>query len=438
MKNRHCRYSKKMQLALANFWIVSLPITLFSMEAGPEAVVQETVHAESLQSSNIPAQQQPKETVEPTEKIGTQGNWVKKREWLIKAHEVTTEIQDISVQVEKTRKLFIDAYNEIDVILDDYYKQLGLDDGKIQGLFDAIKRYLDKKQKQEIEQAQTSDELQSNIALQTKIDSIQDSIKPLKQQVSQLKLDMKSIDDLDKSLTDRIKRVDDQMNTIQEIATNSKKIAHDMWSIIDHNRAREQYYELKLSLLEKTKNLQGYLQEDLFKDFQSVIATIKTQISRTQDQIKKLESDGLFIKDRAQKLKDFKQELLEEQAKREADKEKSQETEPQKITAQQLSWTTSVYNFLANIVGYPLAFVNWIKGKIGYTVPTPASPSPAPAATPVHVEPSEASSPIAAPIVPSTAAPILPSVATPIVPHIAAPIVPALPTAPSLQFPAQQ
>lgn len=373
MKNWHCSYSKKMQLAIASLWIVSLPIPLFSMQAeqaaqeqtpsGPQETVQPTAQAQQ-QPANVmaPAAQAP-ETVEPIEKIGTQGNWVKKREWLIKAHEVTNEIQEIVAQTEVVRKSFIDAYNEIDVTLDKYYQELGLGDGKIQGLFDNIKRYLEKKQKKEKSLLGAVGDEKPDPVLQAKIDSIDEAIKPLKQQLSQLKLDMKSIEDLDRSLTDRIKRVDEQIGVMQDLATSAKNTALQMWDIIDHNKARENYYDLKLSTLEKIKASNSYLKEDLFKDFESVIGTIKTQITRTQDQIKKLEADGLFIKDRAQRIKEFK---LNPNAKpaTEADEKKESQKDANQKGVQASSLLSRTYNILAYIIAFPLNIIVWIKEKI--------------------------------------------------------------------------
>ena len=85
----------------------------------------------------------PDTTAEPTEKIGTSGNWIKKREWLMKANEVFGEIQDAAAQAEQVRKVFIDKFNETDTALDVYYKNLGLNEGKVTELFDSISQYLE-------------------------------------------------------------------------------------------------------------------------------------------------------------------------------------------------------------------------------------------------------------------------------------------------------
>jgi len=252
------------------------------------------------------------ETVDSVEKIGVQGNWVKKRDWLLKSHDVNNEIHDIVLHVEKVRKTYIDKNSQIDTELDTYYKHLGLGQGKIQELFDNIFRYLDKKRTKGIATLKVSDEVKDP-ELQAKIDIIEQSARTSKQQLEQLKLDMKSIEDLDRSLSDRIKRFDEQASMMQEEATKAQARTNELWSIIDHNKARLYYYELKNAILEKVKATQSYLAEDLLKDFDAVIETIKKQITITQDQIKKIESDGIFIKERARRVKEMKLKDLEAQ-----------------------------------------------------------------------------------------------------------------------------
>lgn len=273
--------------------------------------IQQQIPMQQSMPQAMPAQQGP-DTSESIEKIGIQGNWVKKREWLIKGYEALQEIQEITLRSEQTRKMYTDAYHEINNALDAYYQQLGLEEGKVHELFDNIKSYLEKKRSKEIAALGIQASEKSDPDLQAKIDIIEQSINEPKQKLEQLLLDMKSITDLDKSLSDRIKRVDEQIDFMQNETARAKEIANDMWSIIDHQKAREQYYELKHAILEKIKNIQLYLSEELYKDFEAVIATIQKQIATTEDQIKNLENTGLFIKDRAQRVKELKIKELQE------------------------------------------------------------------------------------------------------------------------------
>jgi hypothetical protein len=241
----------------------------------------------------------------PAEKIGTQGNWLKKREWLMKSHEAFAEIQNLVTQIEQSRLAFVTKLNDTDKLLDTYYTGLGLADGKINELLENIGEHLEKKRKKDLAGIGVTGE-KHDPDLQAKIDIIESNIKHNTLQLEQLRLDMKAIEDLGKSLVERVKRVDERLASIQTEFTNAQNIINDLWDIIDHNKAREKYYELKITILEKIKSEQAYLQQDLLSDFDTVIQTIVTQIGRTEEEIKKIEANGLFIKNRAQRVKELK------------------------------------------------------------------------------------------------------------------------------------
>lgn len=298
-------------------------------------------------------------TIDDSAKIGLQGNWVKKREWLIKAHELNNEVQDLADKVEPIRKDFTERFNKIDSTLDVYYKSAGLGQGKIDDLFEDIMRYLDKKRKRTLVEFNVSAQQRPDPDVQAKIDLVEDEVKDARQQLEQLKLNMKSIEDLGRSLGDRMKRLDEQSNQISEEADRASKIAEEMWDIIDHNKARDSFYQIKVSS-EKIKNIQAYLSEDLMKDFDSVSETINSQIQQTQDQVKKLEDNGFFIKNRAERVKEAKVKKIEEEKK----KRKEVIAAKKKIVLPPPTFLSRLVdmakNFMKNIY---TAFV-WLKNKV--------------------------------------------------------------------------
>ncbi len=362
MKKQQFRYIREKNLFIMYLW----PLFLFlSAHAMPPA-------------STPPATAGP-ETVESIEKIGVQGNWVKKRDFLIKANEVNNDIQEITVQIESVRKLYMDKQNEADEILDAYYKQLGLEEGKVQELFDSILRFLDKKRKKDIATLIPQEGDQRDSDLQAKIDVLEESIKSSKQQLEQLKLDMKSIEDLDHSLADRIKRMDEYINKIHEDANRAKVLTDELWNIIDHNKARTSYYELK-NIFEKLKNIQSYLKDDLFKDFESVIETIKKQIAITQDQIKKIENDGIFIKNRSERVEALK--LKELKLKREEAEQVAKEPAAPAKIKKPLTWQEKLYEQWNVISQKFVDLWKWLKLKVlGPEVPTIIKTKPLPQPT---------------------------------------------------------
>lgn len=346
-------------------------------------------------------QAQGPETIESPEKIGVQGNWVKKRNFLMQANDVGIEIQDIAAQTEPTRKMFIDKNNEIDSELDEYYKFLGLEEGKILELFENILRYLEKKKKKEVATLIAHTDEQTDPDLQAKIDMIEDSIKLSKQQLEQLKLDMKSIEDLDRSLGDRLKRLDTELNNIQEEATKAKIIVNNLWNIIDHNKARDSYYELKNTILEKIKNTQTYLKEDLFKDFESVVGTIRQQITRTKEQIGKLEKEGIFIKNRALRVKELKLKELQLKQDEATAQQAPQQPEPAKVT-KPTTWYEQLYDYFISTLSSIYKLWTTLKEKFTGPASQPAIAKKPPAQ---QVPPSAQQQPVAKPETPPVTTP---------------------------------
>jgi len=242
------------------------------------------------------------------EKVGAQGNWMKKRDWLMKTNEANNELQELVLNISGIRKTYNEKYRGIDEILDEFYKQLGHEQGKLQEIFDGAIRYLDKKKKKTVTalSTQSSEEEDKDKNLQVKIELIEQQINTLKGSLEQLKLNMKSIEDLDRSVMERMKKVDEQINVANDEAANAQKITDHLWYIIDDKKARTYYYEIKGSSLEKVKVIDAYLKGDLLTDFDVVIDTIKTHITKTQEEIKALEDKGIIIKDRARRVEELK------------------------------------------------------------------------------------------------------------------------------------
>jgi hypothetical protein len=235
------------------------------------------------------------DTSGPAEKIGTQGNWVKKREWLMKAHEAFAEVQDLVSQIEQIRGIFVEKLSNTNNILNNYYNSLGLAEGKVNELFNSIMDYLEHSRKTALA-ALTTGQGEHDIELQAKIDIIESNIKHQRLALDQLKLDMKTVEDLGKSLVDRVSRVDEHITIVQGLFVNAQTNINELWDIIDHNKARDKYYDIKITLLEKIKTEQLYLQTDLLQDFDTVTQTISVKLAALKKQLKKLKLTDFSLK----------------------------------------------------------------------------------------------------------------------------------------------
>jgi len=350
------------------------------------------------------------DTVDDVEKIGRQGNWMKKREWLMQANEVNKQIQELAAQAETIREKFIKKHQQIDAELDTFYKGIGLEQGKILELFDSIYRYLEKKRKKEIAAIGTPVAGEKpDPEMQAKIDVIEAKTKEETQKLEQLNLDMKSVGDLGQSLIDRIRRLNEFLNNIQESSNKAKNIINDLWDIIDHNMARDRYYELNNVILENIKSSESYLQDDLMKDFDLVIGTIRTQIAKSNDTIKKLEGDGYFIKDRAQRVKELKLKELKE--KMEAEKTPAQPVKEKKTTVE-VAWYTHVLQVVGSFFSTIYDSIIWVKDSLFSLFSSSKAPAkPAakkPDASTAPEQTAQTVMPTSEPVMPTTAQPTPP------------------------------
>jgi len=403
MEKRHS-WAISPSTMLIMYWLIAQQVSAMPMagqmppppSSQGQGIPQPTAQAPQPQGIPVPqeqglpdttVQQQPQgpDTVDSTERTGIQGNWVKKRQWLMDANTVNNQIQDLAAQNEPLRKTFIDKYNQIQANLDTYYANIGLQQGLLQELFDGITRYLEKKRKGSMAALTVPTPEKPDPEMQAKIDTIEASIKESKQQLEQLMLDMKSIEDLDRSLQDRIKRFDEYCNTMQEDANRAKSIVNEMWNVIDHNIARDRYYELNNNILEKIKATQAFLQNEFSQDFDTVGQTIATQITKTEGEIKTLEAKGFIIKNRTQRLKE---ERIKEaaQAKTQAAKEevakKTSKTTP--------SWYSRMYDSIVGFFSYITQSVTatwrWLTGGDAKQATTQTSPTSTPPPLPKEIQ----------------------------------------------------
>jgi hypothetical protein len=283
--------------------------------------------------------------------IGISGNWIKKRDTLLKANVVGDEIQDFVGIIQKARKKFKEKYDLIDDVLDDFYKNLGIDQGRVRELFDDLSSYLDKeKQKRQeniigLKESRNISERESIL----KIEVVEEEVQEHRKKLDQLKLDMKSVEDLDKSLNQRLVRLDEQILHAVKLASNARKNVDKLWSIIDHNKAREIYFELSGDILEKIRGIDEYLNNDLMQDFETVTNSIEIQIKKIGNSVKTLEENGLIIKQRAKKVADLKlkKKLEKELAKKKMDEKK---VPVKKSVPKQKTWYEIVYTWIVNLV----------------------------------------------------------------------------------------
>lgn len=340
----------------------------------PEQTVSNPIPA-GLEITPIPQPDQPADqtqeavpdTVElPDKEIGVQGNWMKKKEWLKRAYEVYDQIQNLGVQIQTSRSTFNQKFNSIDDELDQFYKNYGVQQGKLDELFASVTDFLEKKKQRELA-ALTAERQQDKILerdYKTRVEEIETLIKNHKVQLDQLKFNMKSIEELDRSISERLTRLDQQVDTALQLINQGNTLVASLWHIIDDSIARTKYYELVNNVQAPLQATYTYLTNDLQNDFDQVAGTIRQQIAKVLDDTRQLEAAGLVLKNRAPRLEEIRQQVKIERekalkAEQEVEKKRQEELarkkQPKKVTPQ--PWWKRIFLFISALFSQFLSLI---------------------------------------------------------------------------------
>jgi len=285
---------------------------------------------EMSEAEENPKQQKGAETSKYSEEeIGRQGNWRKKKDWLKQAQEKNDSIQNILADTQQYRTIFSTKFSDIDNLIDQFYRNSSFKKGKLDTLFEEIKKEIE--EKKELTQKLFSTSLseldettkEGAIAIKNQFVSVYDiseEFKKRKQKLTQLQLDIKSISELDASVHERLKKVDAEIAKITSKAKESYDLSKKIWYVINDKKAKDIFYTLD-NIYKHIDSLQTYIKKDLSANFDSVINTIKTQIQKTKDTIQEIEKNGVLVVDRTNRIS-IAQKKLENQIKKNNEKKK--------------------------------------------------------------------------------------------------------------------
>lgn len=346
----------------------------FSVSVGCVFLLQNSSSMPPVPTQNVSSEVN---TLVSEDKIGIQGNWVKKKDWLLKLNEVNAQIQDLSVAISGYKKVFNTKFYTADGMLETFYKDIGQRQGKISEIFDSALRYLENKKKKDIAQLtldSSASEQGQNRERVIKIEIVEQKINSLKNDLEQLKLDMKSIEELGTSMQARMKKVEEAIKTAKDEATAAQTSTDEAWQIIDDKKVKLKYYELQGSSQERLKSIEGYLRDDLSRDFDSVVDTLRMQIEKIQTSIKQLEDKGLFIKNRAHRIEEIKiKQLRDFKDKQKSDEEKLRKEAALKRKEVAKPWYQRWYNTFVRYVASTVTFFNQLIGKQSHEKSSPPS-----------------------------------------------------------------
>lgn len=251
--------------------------------AQPKKITQEQAATEETepQSKTTPATEPtpaPQETPGPDtvqlseEIIGFRGNWVKKREWLLRAKEQNTKIQTLISEIQQSRPAFAEKFTIIQNELDTFYRETGNRTGNLQSSF---KSYLREEELENRDRDPSIDEFDDIASFQRDLGAIPKEVDP--------------INKLDAALEERIKKLDEQLQNSRTEGSQAQKFYDEMWDMIDDTKAQSHFYEIK-GITKKIKSILEYVQGSFAQDFDATIATTRKQIEEFREKLLDLES----------------------------------------------------------------------------------------------------------------------------------------------------
>lgn len=213
----------------------------------------------------------------PEDQIGFRGNWVKKREWLLRAKDLNKKIQDISEACALTQKPFLSMFNEIKKELDAFYDEIAQKLGKMQtniGLFEQDRRN---------EQAALSPAEQKVISALSSLEEF-DQEAELRKFITEIDKELEPVKTLETALVNRIAKLNEVIATAHEQSKQANDLYEAIWNIIDDQKAQKNFFDLK-NISRIVKSIQDYLNAEFAQDFATTLKAAKKQIEQCKEKI---------------------------------------------------------------------------------------------------------------------------------------------------------
>lgn len=242
------------------------------------------------------------------------GNWLLKRQALEKTMDVIEKIKDIFTKILESRIDYLVKRNKTDRSFDLFANKIGFELGDLNQLLKTLIEQLKAERKKE------GDLTEEERTLLAEVESKITQLKDLKSTVN-------SISDMDASLDDAIMQLEKEITTSNSYQTRAWKNFQTIKKVLSDEKAEELYLQTE-SLLKNMQEILSYLKGDLLTYFNSVIDTLKEDMSKAEDSISALESKGINLQQEVKKIR--KAEKLARKKKlqkKEEEKKKGQEKE---------------------------------------------------------------------------------------------------------------
>lgn len=214
------------------------------------------------------------------------GNWLLKRVWGEKTEEVFSQIKDAVKKIMEMRLTFFAQRNDIDKKFDQFYQQLGFDQGPFEDILNFSLEIYEKVKKD---------------GLNVKEKAFYEVIQAKKATLEQLKKDVEAITVLDQKINDALDVLMNQIDLSNKYEDQAWENFRDILRELNDKEARKQYYETK-GILDDVKKIAEYLTGPFSSYFSQSLQSAQEHMKSIVSQMQQLKTDGIDLKKEADLL----------------------------------------------------------------------------------------------------------------------------------------
>ncbi len=266
------------------------------------------------------------------------GNWLLKRIWGEKTEDVFSQIKDAVKKIMEMRIAFFNERNDIDKKFDQFYQQLGFEQGSFEDILNFALEVYDKAK-------------QNGLSEKERI--FYQAIQEKQSKIEQLKKDVEAIIVLDGKINDALDVLLKQIDLSNKYEDQAWENFRDILRELNDKEARIKYYETK-GILDDVNKIALYLSGPFSQYFSQSTQSAKEHMKNILSQTDLLKKDGVDLKKEANLL-----EKEDEEATQKAFQEKVEEQKEQKekamaaknkpVIVEKEAWWSVVPNFFVTL-----------------------------------------------------------------------------------------
>jgi len=225
------------------------------------------------------------------EKVGLSGNWIKKLGWLKEAVEYEGEVLAIQKEILTLRQqTYEPKIQKINDALSQFKASTKGGKGGFNSAISSLQDEIDERLNQLVDVTKIVDASDLPQEARYKIFEADDKIAEYKDKLARLKMQVGFIEDLQKAFENRVATLDGYISKANEIASTAENKVKEIFSVFDHEKARDLTFYIK-GLSDNMKKMLQYVKEDALSAFDSEQIALSKEIEKLTNNTSQIRSD---------------------------------------------------------------------------------------------------------------------------------------------------